>query len=78
PEHFSQLASYFVARTGLLVEARENQYQFGHLSFQEYLTALFILNRATAGSDKAAGLERILFPRLGTPGWLEVGVLGLA
>lgn len=78
PEHASRLTSYFVARTGLLVETRENQYQFAHLSFQEYLTALFILNRATAGSDKAAGLESILFPRLGDSGWLEVGVLALA
>lgn len=77
-EHVSQLTSYFVARTGLLMETREGEYQFGHLSFQEYLTALFVLNRATAGSDKAAELERILFPRLGVRGWLEVGVLVLA
>jgi DNA polymerase III delta prime subunit len=78
PEYVSQLTGYFVARTGLLVETREGQYQFGHLSFQEYLTALFILNRAAAGRDKAGELERILFPRLGEPGWLEVGVLVLA
>ncbi len=78
PEHVPQLTNYFVARTGLLVEAREGLYQFGHLSFQEYLSALFILNQAAAAADKAAALESLLFPRLGEPGWLEVGVLVLA
>lgn len=59
------------------MEIREGQYQFGHLSFQEYLTALFLLNRAMAAADKAAALQRTLFPRLGDPGWLEVGVLAV-
>jgi hypothetical protein len=78
PEHVPQLTNYFIARTGLLVETRESKYQFGHLSFQEYLTALFILNRAMGAADKAAALERTLFPRLREAGWLEVGVLALA
>lgn len=78
PQHVSQLTDYFVSRTGLLVESREGRYQFGHLSFQEYLTALFVLNRAAAGGDKAAALESILFSRLSDPGWLEVGMLTLA
>ena len=72
------LAEYFRARTGLLVEAREGRYQFGHLSLQEYLTAVFLVAEASATADKAAALSESLFSRLDQAGWQEVAVLALA
>lgn len=73
-----QLTDYFIQRTGLLAEVREGAWQFAHLSFQEYLTALFLLDLASASSDKVGALERLILKRLGEPGWMEVGLLALA
>jgi hypothetical protein len=73
-----ELTDYFIARTGLLVESREGSYQFGHLSFQEYLTALYALDRASGSDRKADAFENLLLQRLGTLGWEEVVLLALA
>ncbi len=78
PEDAGDLTQYYVARTGLIVESREGLYQFGHLSFQEYLAALYALDRASGAADRAKALEKLLLDRLGKPGWVEVTLLALA
>ena len=77
-EDAPSLTEYFIARTGLFVETREGIYQFGHLSFQEYLAALFVLDRASGSTDKAAALESLLLNKLENPAWQEVALLALA
>ncbi|MEM9557947.1 MAG: NACHT domain-containing protein [Acidobacteriota bacterium] len=76
--HAKELTKYFVARTGLLIAKREGHYQFGHLSLQEYLTAVFLLAEATSTTNKSEALEESLFSRLDQPGWQEVAILALA
>ena len=78
PEDAGELTQYYIARTGLIVESREGVYQFGHLSFQEYLAALYALDRASGAADRAKALEKLLLDRLGKPGWVEVTLLALA
>ena len=78
PEDAKELTDYYLARTGLIVESSEGRYQFGHLSFQEYLTALYALDRASGAADRAKALEKLLLDRLGKPGWMEVTLLALA
>ncbi|MEM1205975.1 MAG: NACHT domain-containing protein [Acidobacteriota bacterium] len=78
-EHAKELAGYFVARTGLITQVEEGVFQFAHLSFQEYLAALFLLAQANAEADKAEFLdENLLKERLVRDGWHEVAVLLLA
>lgn len=78
PSDAKEMTEYFVARTGLLVETREGTYQFGHLSFQEYLTALCALDRASGTDRKADAIEKLLLDRLKIIGWQEVVLLALA
>ena len=78
PEDAKELTDYYLARTGLIVESSEGQYQFGHLSFQEYLTALYALDRASGAADRPWALEKLLLDRLDKPGWVEVTLLALA
>lgn len=78
PEHAPQLLEYFLFRTGLLVESQEDLIQFGHLSFQEYLAAVFLHEEASSRSDKPAFVRKVLFSRLGEQGWDEVATLFMA
>ncbi len=78
PEHAQAMAEYFVARTGLLVETWAGRFQFAHLSFQEYLTALYLLNQAAGTGDAVAFLRQHVLSRLDQPGWPEVALLTLA
>ena len=77
-EDAKELTDYYLARTGLIVETSEGRFQFGHLSFQEYLTALYALDRASGARDKAEALEKLLLDRLDKAGWIEVTLLALA
>jgi len=74
PKHAEKLLDYFLYPAGLLVEPEEGKIQFAHLSFQEYLCAWFLYERA-----KVMGLRRYLedrlFKRLAVPGWDEVAIL---
>lgn len=78
PGDGAALAEYFLQRTGLFAEPREGMVQFGHLVFQEFLTALYLVERAGAARDKGAYLEKNLLARVGSPGWFEVARLALA
>lgn len=78
PLDAEELTDYYLARTGLLVERSEGRYQFGHLSFQEYLAALYALDQASGRSNKAVALRKILLDNLDKPGWIEVTLLALA
>ncbi len=77
-EHAEELAKYFVARTGLIAEVRAGIYQFAHLSFQEFLAAIFLLARANAADNKGDFLEKELLGRLSQGGWHEVAMLLMA
>ncbi|HZF10677.1 MAG TPA: NACHT domain-containing protein [Thermoanaerobaculia bacterium] len=70
------LVEYFLHPAGLLVEPEEGKIQFAHLSFQEYLCAWFLHERAKV--DKS-GMEKFLrdelFAHLDEPGWDEMGIL---
>jgi hypothetical protein len=76
-EDSTDLLDYFLLPAGLLVEPAENQVQFAHLSFQEYLCAEFLYERGNIGEMQKVLTEH-LFPQLGQPGWDEVGMLLLA
>jgi hypothetical protein len=78
PEDAKDLTSYYISRTGLLVESQEGRYQFGHLSIQEYLAAAFAIDRAAGSANKASSFEKLLLDRLDNAGWTEVALLALA
>jgi NACHT domain len=78
PADAQELTKYYIARTGLIVESSEGRYQFGHLSFQEYLAAIYALDLASGAADKAEALKSLLLLRLDKPGWIEVTLLALA
>jgi hypothetical protein len=70
------LVDYFLHPAGLLVEPEERRIQFAHLSFQEYLCAWFLHERAKVSPGGMRGyLTDELFAHLNEPGWDEVGVL---
>jgi hypothetical protein len=58
-----------VGSNGLLVERERGQYAFAHLTFQEYLAAVYI---------REHGLERVLIDAVDDPWWHEVTLLYLA
>jgi len=70
-EYSTYLLDYFLHSAGLLIEPAENQVQFAHLSFQEYLCAEFLYERSDIG-EMQAYLAKHLFPQLGKPGWDSV------
>ncbi len=74
----SELVHFYLAGTGLFSETREGAWEFGHLSFQEYLAALHVVELATAEGDKVGIFRREIFERLGLPGWLEVAAQAMA
>lgn len=78
PEHAHDLLEYFLARTGLLAETAENQVQFGHLSFQEYLAAAYLHAGATASNQRTEYVKEHLFSRLNDSDWHEVATLFMA
>ena len=78
PEHAEALTEYYLSRTGLLVETWAGRYQFAHLSFQEYLTARYLLNLAGGSVNLAEFMAARVLPRLGEEGWPEVAMMMLA
>ncbi|MCI5126680.1 MAG: hypothetical protein D3925_19925, partial [Candidatus Electrothrix sp. AR5] len=52
PEQADELLNYYLNPAGLLIEPAEEQIQFTHLSFQEYLCAEYIHGRALAGGSR--------------------------
>jgi formylglycine-generating enzyme required for sulfatase activity len=64
-EKYNLLLDYMVDRTGLIIPDSETTYRFRHLSFQEFLAARHICDRA---DDAVAELA----PRLADPWWREV------
>ncbi|MCA9927399.1 MAG: NACHT domain-containing protein [Anaerolineales bacterium] len=60
------------ARTGLLVERGEDIYTFAHLTFQEYLTAAYLMHEHAHSIDE---LWAAIAPRLHDPHWREVILL---
>lgn len=78
PEDAAELLSYFLARTGLLSEPEEGLVQFGHLSFQEYLAALYLHAAASVSQNKPEFARKYLFDRLDREEWTEVATLFMA
>jgi hypothetical protein len=75
-EHAPDLLKFFLFRTGILEEPVEDKIQFAHLSFQEYLTALFLYNVGTAVDKKEITQE--LYQKLDNESWREVAHLYLS
>ncbi|MCI5144990.1 MAG: hypothetical protein D3923_05540 [Candidatus Electrothrix sp. AR3] len=77
PDQADELLRYYLNPAGLLVEPAEEQIQFAHLSFQEYLCAEYIHGRALAGGSRRFldSIEERLYRNLHLPGWDEVGLL---
>lgn len=76
-EKARELLDYYLNPAGLLVEPAEEQIQFAHLSFQEYLCAEYIHGRALARGSRRFldSIEKRLYKYLHLPGWDEVGML---
>jgi formylglycine-generating enzyme required for sulfatase activity len=64
-EKFNILLEYMVDRTGLIIPDGDTTYRFRHLSFQEFLAARHICDRADDAVEELA-------PRLADPWWREV------
>ncbi|HEX8456641.1 MAG TPA: SUMF1/EgtB/PvdO family nonheme iron enzyme [Pyrinomonadaceae bacterium] len=64
-EKYNILLEYMVDRTGLIIPEGDTTYRFRHLSFQEFLTARHICDRADDAVEELA-------PRLADPWWREV------
>ncbi len=77
PEQADELLNYYLNPAGLLIEPAEEQIQFTHLSFQEYLCAEYIHGRALAGGSRKFldSIRDRLYKNLHLPGWDEVGLL---
>lgn len=73
-EEAEDLLNYFLHPAGLLVEPREGEISFAHLSFQEYLCAEDIQRRLT-GRKFVETFRNELIAWLDKPGWDEVGLL---
>ncbi len=58
------------ARHGILVECAHNIYSFSHLTFQEYLTARYVIEHAIDGA-----LQRLIANHLDDRRWKEVFLL---
>lgn len=65
PDKYNVLLEYMVDRTGLIIPEGDTTYRFRHLSFQEFLTARHICDRADDAAEELA-------PRLADPWWREV------
>ena len=78
PDDAEDLLAFFIGRTGLIVEPSEGRFQFGHLSFQEYLAAVHIHARASAADSKARYVRDSLWSKLDGDGWQEVATLFMA
>jgi len=74
PEEAEDLLDYFLHPAGLLIEPKEGEISFTHLSFQEYLCAEDIQRRLT-GSKFSKVFRNELLVNLDKPGWNEVGLL---
>lgn len=68
------LTKYFIARTGLLIEPKQDFYQFSHLTFQEFLTAKRIY-RKLSKRNPISYLKKNIFDTLSQTGWHEVALL---
>ncbi len=68
------LTKYFIARTGLLIEPKQDFYQFSHLTFQEFLTAKRIY-RKLSKRNPISYLKKNIFDTLNQTGWHEVALL---
>lgn len=74
PDEAEDLLEYYLHPAGLLIEAREAEISFAHLSFQEYLCAEDIQRRLTGLKAEKIFREELL-ANLAKPGWDEVGLL---
>lgn len=74
PDEAEDLLDYFLHPAGLLIEPREGEISFAHLSFQEYLCAEDI-QRRLSGRKFEQTFRDELMARLDKPGWDEVGLL---
>jgi len=77
PGDAEEMLRFFLHPAGLLVEPEEGRVQFAHLSFQEYLCALFLQERRKVSSNPGAWFREQLLDKLELPGWDEVGILYL-
>ena len=74
PDHAAELVAYFLGRTGILSEPAEGEIQFGHLSFQEYLAAVYLHAGLVASTDHDRYAQTV-FAQLEKPHWREVVTL---
>jgi len=74
PEDAEDLLEYFLHPAGLLIEPREGEFSFAHLSFQEYLCAEDV-QRRLMGFKAEQIFRKELIANLDKPGWDEVGLL---
>lgn len=78
-EDAESLLDYFLYPTGMLIDPADDQIQFAHLSFQEYLCAEYLHDRymsSTKSTEKKWRSE--VLDKLTQPGWDEVAMLLLA
>jgi len=73
-QNIDEIVEYYLSRSGLLVEPRDNYIQFSHLSFQEYLTASKI-HRDKDDLDLIDYLKKEIFNKLDNVGFSEVAQL---
>jgi hypothetical protein len=65
-----EFLAFIRSKAGLLIEAGDGLYSFVHLTFQEYLTATWLV--AYGEVDGAGAIWARIEPQLGSPRWHEV------
>ncbi|MDJ0837459.1 MAG: hypothetical protein QNK37_13155 [Acidobacteriota bacterium] len=80
PEDLAKrVLSYFLSRTGLIIETAYKSYQFSHLTIQEYLTARSLFRgQIKHRSDAVSYFKKELIVHLNEDTWREVAHLFFA
>lgn len=73
-ESIDTILDYYLSRTGLLIEPKDDFVQFSHLSFQEYLTASRIYRKQPKRKVEEY-LKKELFDNMAKTGWSEIALL---